>query len=284
MPSMKAIKRRIASVGNTNQIMKAMNLVAASRLQKDKEYLKAVRPLLTETKRIIGGVGYTEATAENLFVKKREVKNAAFVVITSDRGLCGGYNVNIAKEALAVIGKVKNEKIIAVGVKGRDFFRRRKKNIISQYIGASDANFYEDAQQIGKMLVSMYRSGEIDEVYVAHTKFESMLSHVPTVDRILPIVSDTDELREHSGAEMNYEPDVNTFLEQAIPMYINAFLYGAMVESAVCEQASRMMSMDAATNNAAEIIEDLTLEYNRRRQGAITQEINEIVSGANALS
>ncbi|MCL2034385.1 MAG: ATP synthase F1 subunit gamma [Oscillospiraceae bacterium] len=283
MPSMKAIKRRIASVSNTKQIMKAMNLVAASRLQKDKEFLKAVRPLLTETKRIIGGVGFTEATADNIFVKNRKVKNAAFVVITSDRGLCGGYNVNISREALAVIKRTKNEKIIAVGSKGRDFFRRRNRNIISRYTSASNANFYEDAQQIGATLVSMYRAGEIDEVYVAHTKFESMLSHVPTVDRILPIASDEGSLKKPEDG-MSYEPDVNTFLEHAVPTFVNAFLYGAMIESAVCEQAARMMSMDAATNNAAEIIEDLTLLYNRTRQGIITQEINEIVSGANALS
>ena len=280
MPSMKIIKRRIASVSNTQQIMKAMNLVAASKLQKAKSRLDAIRPLFYEVKRVMDGV-HCEDTMGNVFLEAREVKNVAYIVITSDRGLCGGYNANISKETLSFINNAgKNEKIITVGLKGWEYFRRRGKNILRRYMGVSETSFYEDVEQIGNQLASLYKSGEIDEAYVAYTHFASMLSHVPRIVRVLPIgYKETADKHDM----MEYEPDVNTFLERAVPRYLSVIIYGSMAESAVCEQVARMMSMDSASNNAEEIIEELTLDFNRKRQGIITQEVSEIVSGANAL-
>ena len=282
MPSMKVIKRRIASVKSTQQIMKAMDLVAISKLQRAKEKLDQIRPMFTEAKRVMDGVRSSIDTADNVFVTPRPVKSVAYIVITSDRSLCGGYNINVCKEALAFIGANKDsqEKIISVGTKGLEFFLRRRKNIAHRVADLSDATAYHDAERIVSLFTKMYVDGEIDEVYVVYTHFASMLSHVPHIVKLLPVGSNANT--EDIG-EMVYEPEINSFLEYAIPMYLNVFLYGAMAEATVCEQAARMISMDAATKNAEEIIDDLTHVYNRERQAIITQELNEIVGGANAL-
>ncbi|MCL2030469.1 MAG: ATP synthase F1 subunit gamma [Oscillospiraceae bacterium] len=284
MPSMKVIKRRIVSVTSTQQIMKAMNLVAASKLQKAKERLNEVRPLFNEAKRVMDGVKSSIDTADNIFVTRRPVKSIAYIVVTSDRGLCGGYNLDVSKEALAFINAHKDSAahIISVGAKGLDFFLRRRKPVAHRFADRSDATAYRDAEALVKLITSMYVSGEADEVYVIYTHFASMLSHVPHIVRLLPVGSSANTV--DTGKEMLYEPEIDTFLEHAIPMYLKVFLYGAMAEATVCEQAARMMSMDAAANNAEEIIDDLTLVYNRERQAIITQELNEIVGGANALS
>jgi len=286
MPSTKIIKRRIASVNSTQQIMKAMDLVAASKLQKAKARLDVIRPLQGNIKQVMDGIQSSEGLEENAFIEKREVKSIAYIVITSDRGLCGSYNMNVSKQALALINANagKRELIIAVGAKGWEYFKRRGKNVEHKYESAAEASFYGDAERIGKLLVSLYTSHEIDEAYIVYTHFETILSHDPCVARLLPAGAETGGDNSRNGQDrMTYDPDVNLFMSYAVPMYLNMFIYGAMVESAVCEQAARMTSMDAATRNAGEIIGDLTLEYNRKRQGLITQEITEIVSGANAL-
>jgi F-type H+-transporting ATPase subunit gamma len=266
--------------------MKAMDLVAASKLQKAKARLDVVRPLYEDIRGIMDDIQTGEGTEGNVFVMKREVKNAAYVIITSDRGLCGGYNLNVSKEALAFMNAQNvPEKIVSIGIKGNDFFRRRGKNVIERIGCSTETAFYLDAEHIAGLLVKMYLTGEVDEVYVVYTHFETILAHVPTIFRLLPVGSG--QSRGDGGNKaperMVYDPDANTFMTYAVPMYMKLFLYGAMIESVVCEQASRMTSMDAATRNAEDIIEDLTLVYNRKRQGAITQEITEIVSGANAL-
>ena len=285
MATMKAIKKRISSVNNTKKIMKAMDLVAASKLQKAKTRLDDVRPLYDNIKTVMDCIKISAGAGQEVpFTEDREVKNIAYIVLTSDRGLCGGYNANVSKEALTCINTYPDaqELIIAVGTKGWEYFRRRGKNIVERLPGASEATTFEDAGHVGGRIAEMYTSGEVDEVYLVYTHFESILSHEPRVEKLLPIKMEGDE---DSGirTEMSYDPDVNTFISYAVPMYLNVTIYGAMMESAVCEYASRMTSMDAATRNAAEIIDDLTLEYNRKRQGMITQEITEIVSGANAL-
>jgi len=282
---MKAIKKRISSVNNTKKIMKAMDLVAASKLQKAKARLDDVRPLYDNIKLVMDGIRKGVGSVEDVpFTEAREVKNIAYIILTSDRGLCGGYNANVSKEALACMKSNEDaaEKIIAVGAKGWEYFRRRGKEVIARHAGASEATTFENAEHIGSRIASMYTSGEIDEAYLVYTHFETVLTHVPRSEKLLPIRMDSDE-DGGSSIEMSYDPDIHTFISYAVPMYLNVTIYGAMMESAVCENASRMTSMDAATRNAGEIIDNLTLEYNRKRQGMITQEITEIVSGANAL-
>ena len=306
MSTMKAIKRRIGSVKNTQQIMKAMNLVAASKLQKARGRMDTTRPMFDKFKKIIEGVKVCGEDIDNVFTKKREVKNIAYIVITSDRGLCGAYNTSVAKEAYSFMGQNadKGEHILAVGSKGYDYFRRRGKNIVYRHQGSSENMTFEDAADIGNKAVRMFKRGDVDEVYVVYTHFLSMLSSVPQIDKILPIdtqPSDKSEKPELSNAagkaepaqlgeeeklytKMEYDPNINEFIKEAVPLYLKMYLYGAMIESVVCEHVSRMTSMEAASRNAEEIHEDLKLEYNRKRQGLITQEIIEIVSGASALN
>jgi len=285
MASLKMIKRKIASVNSTKQIMKAMNLVSASKLQKAKAPLKLIRPMYTDLKLVIDGIKSSEGSEDNVFVRKRDVKSIAYLILTSDRGLCGGYNMNISKEAFAhmTANADKPENIIVVGSKGYDFFRRRGKNIVNRYIGVTEPTFYEESQKIAGQLISMYLSGEVDEVYIAYTQFDTILSHIPRVVRVLPIGTDEQEETAGKHNSMLYDPDIDSFMAYAVPMYLNILVYGSMVESNACEQAARMTSMDAATRNADEIIDDLILVYNTKRQGVITQEIIEIISGANTL-
>ncbi|MCL2222492.1 MAG: ATP synthase F1 subunit gamma [Oscillospiraceae bacterium] len=288
MPSLKAIKKRISSVTNMKKITKAMNLVAASKLQKAKGRLDNVRPMYSDIKDLMERIRAGISDDMDIpFAEEREVKNAAYIVLTSDRGLCGAYNALISKEAFAYVdGQNKkgiDEKIIAVGTKGRDYFRRRGKNIILRCEGPSEATSFTDAEALGHKVAEMYKSGEVDEVYIIYTHFESVLSHIPYIEKLLPLRTASSEDFDPGAHTMSYDPDPITFLEHAVPMYLNITIFGAMTESAVCEYASRMTSMDSATKNASDIVDDLTLEFNRKRQGIITQEITEIVSGANAL-
>jgi len=286
MSSMKAIKKRITSVNNTKKIMKAMNLVAASKLQKAKARLDDIRPMYSDIKKVMEHIRAGVSDDMNIpFAEAREVKNIAYIVLTSDRGLCGSFNAAISKEALAYVEalKDKNAKVIAVGSKGWDYFRRRGKEIVHRCEGASEATAFADAEALGAKVAEMYTEGEVDEVYIVYTHFESVLTHIPYIEKLLPLRMAASEDFDPGSFTMSYDPDINTFITHAVPMYLSITIFGAMMESAVCEQASRMTSMDSATRNASDILDALTLEYNRKRQSMITQEITEIVSGANAL-
>jgi F-type H+-transporting ATPase subunit gamma len=279
---MKAIKRRIVSVRNTQQIMKAMNLVAASKVQKNKSKLESIRPLYDEVKLFISQ-GVSSKDAHNTeYYEAREVKRSAYVVLSGERGLCGGYNANVLKEALKHMDG-KSESVIAVGAKCKEFFVRRGKETIAEHIGVLGSVSYAAANEIAQELLALYNSKDsekrIDEIYLVYTEFETLLSLNPTVVKLLPLEPSSNE----AAREAIYEPDIETYLRKSVPIYIAMFLYGAMVESSTCEQAARMTSMDSAARNAEDIVDKLTLQYNRQRQSAITQEISEIVGGANAI-
>jgi len=275
---MKAIKRRIASVRNTQQIMKAMNLVAASKVQKNKSKLEAVAPLIKSAKDFVANSVQHPDILENEFYQPRPVKNTAYVVISGERGLCGSFNANVLKMALGHM-EDKNEHVIAVGAKSKEFMARRKKNVIADYVGVLESAPYGVATEIAEQLASMFAEQKVDEVYIVHTEFINLLSQNPQVTKLLPLETTSTVVE----ADRIYEPDIHTYLAKAIPIHLATFIYGAMVESSVCEQASRMTSMDAATRNAGELVDKLTLQYNRQRQSAITQEISEIVGGANVI-
>ena len=280
MPSLKHIKRRILSVRSTRQITKAMDLVAAAKLQKMKSRLKTSRVLFERSAQTIADLQKCEGARSSVFAaeNRKETGSSAYVVMTGERGLCGGYNSNIIKAALSHMAS-KNEKIVAMGARGISHFRRQGKNVILPCPGMIETGFYDDAEVVARKLIALYKAGEIDEVFVAYTHFESTLSHEPRVVKVLPI--DVDPGQE--TVEMQYEPDPAEFLDSAVPVYLSMFIFGAMIEALLCEQASRMTSMNSATKNAEDIMDGLTLTYNRQRQQNITQEINEIVSGANAL-
>ena len=279
MPSRKAIKRRIISVKTTKQIVKAMNMVAATKLSKTKTLYRSAQPMFDEFNRVIDRLKDSEQALSHVFFQERAGNKAAYVVISGDRGYCGSYNTNVASAALNHMESAgKDEAVFAIGLRSRDFFQRREKRVAQWHRGICEKARYEEVKQIADTLVSLYLSGELDEVYIAYTKFETVLTHTPTLKRLLPIGDGGEPAFENA---LCFEPDADTILEHAVPQYVSAFLFGAILESGCCEQAARMVSMDAATKSAQEIIEDLTRLYNRKRQAHITQEITEIIGGAN---
>jgi F-type H+-transporting ATPase subunit gamma len=281
MASTKDIKQRIANVTTTKQIMKAMDMVSSAKLQKARVRLQTARPLYREIMRIIDSLRGSEEARHNIFIKRREVKNTAYVVITSDKGLCGSYNMNVLEKALAHMSNGKNEKILVVGSKGYEYFKRRNKNILRRISDVSEARMYEYTGLLSERIANLYASGEADEVFVAYTRFESTLNYTPRVEQVLPVCDGSCDI-DANGA-MKYEPDVHSFMQLAVPLYLHSYFYAAAAESAACEHASRMVNMESANKNAGEIIDDLTRMYNRKRQAAITQELTEIVGGANLL-
>jgi len=279
------------------QAMKAMNLVSTAKLRKARERWENTLPFLEGTDNIMMGAAKSPATAENIYVKERDkdFKNTGYVVFTSDRGKCGSYNINIGKAVLAhASANGKNAVLLPVGGRGVDFFLSQSQTI-HRYLGAMPENpTFEDAEAMGISVLGDFCirdsdgkmiAGEIDELYIAYTRFNTVLSLEPVIVPVLPInLRLAAENDDREPPEMEYDPDVDSFLGYMAPMYINTQIYGAMLEAALCEQAARMVATDTATNNAEELIETLTLQYNRQRQGIITQEITEIVSGASALT
>lgn len=308
MPSMKAIKRRRLTVKNISQITKAMNLVATSKLQRARANRSATIQPVQATFDIVDSIVRDERAAEQPFIAPRKVKKTAYVLITSNRGLCGGYNSNACKALAAHIRENKTDAvIIPLGNKGRDYFKRRKAELIA-VPSPSETPSFAEAREVANKLVSMYEAGEIDEVNLVYTQFFTVLSLEPIVRKVLPL--DPDYLRRVVGTELRdgeawedlgffpkpeakpksatvqeveFDSGIENVLRGVIPWYLSMYLYAALSSSALCEQAARMTSMDSATKNAGDIIEKLTLQFNRQRQQIITQEITEIVSGANAL-
>ena len=282
MSSMRDIKQRIENVSSVEQIIKAMGMVSSTRLVKARRQLEGIRPMYKELKLIAEEVGTQENAKRHIYYKEREVKNTLYIILTSDRGLCGSYNFNIMSKALKHMNQGKNEKIIIVGSKGYEYFKKRDKNIIHSVLDVADAKVYYGAESLAKMIIDSYLAAEVEEVYIAYTHFENVLTYVPVVERLLPIVSDGTENRDRD--DKKYDPDLDSFIDNMIPLYLHMNLFRAYSESHTSEQASRMVNMDAAGKNASEIIEDLTHMYNRKRQAAITQEISEIVGSANILN
>lgn len=281
MASMRDIKRRIKSVNSTEQITNAMYLVASSKLNKARNRLDDTRPFFNETRKVIANIVNGSSGISHPFLEKREVKSTAVIVITGDRGLCGGYNANVNKIAMTAIKNKENDKVIAVGGKGKEFFKSRC-NLKEAFTNISEKPTYEDALKIGRLALEMFTSREVDEVYLAYTEFVSTLVSEPKLIKLFPL--DVDDFKNDDTSSASaltvYEPSEEEVLEYVIPKYVNTVIYGALVESAVCELGARMTAMDAATENAEEMINSLNIIYNRARQSAITQEITEIVGGS----
>lgn len=307
MPSTKALKRRRLTVKNISQITKAMNLVATSKLQRARSAKRAIGKPVQATFDIAYATFSDERVLEQPFIAPRAIKTTAYVLITGNMGLCGGYNSNVCK-VLAAHAKEhnKNAVILPIGTKGRDYFRRRNWNV-ETIPKPSDTPNFADAREVADTLVKLYESEKIDEVYLVYTQFFTVLSLEPIVRKVLPI--DPNYLRRVVGTdlregekwedlgffpcpdpkppslakEVEYDSGIEEVLRNVVPWYLSMYLYAAMASASLCQQAARMTSMDSATKNAGDIIEKLTLMFNRQRQSIITQEITEIVSGANAL-
>lgn len=280
---MRDIKRRIRSISNTKQITKAMELVSSAKLRRRREKLEKTRPYYNTIVRSINNILASTSGIRHPFLEKREVKKSAYIVITADRGLCGGYNNNVIKLALQNIKSRENTVIVAVGQKARDYFKRKGYNIVGEFIHISEKPEYSHATAIGDIVIDLYKKKEIDEVNVVYTQFESTISQVPKIMKLLPAENVMEKEKRKKTTLMEYEPSPEEVLDYLIPKYIHSVIYGAMIEASASEQAARRNAMESATDNAEDMIENLKLSYNRARQASITQEIAEIVGGAEAL-
>ena len=284
MSNMRDIKRKIKSVKNTQQITKAMNLVAASKLQRMRVKLGETRPFYTEMQNTLKNIIACSNVNDLPFVKQRQTGKTILIVITGDRGLCGGYNSNVIKEARSILERRKNVEVLTFGEKGLEYFASKGIKPKKHVFGVSDKPSYEDILEIANYALYEYAHGEALEVLICYTVFNSLISQEVKTMKILPIEpsKDSNDASKNKSV-MQFEPDASTVFKYIVPKYVNALIYGALVESATCELSARSSSMDNATKNADERIYDMTILYNRIRQGSITQEITEIVAGANAI-
>ena len=283
MPGVRDIKRRIRSVKNTQQITKAMEMVAAAKLRKTQEAAVSARPYARKLAEVLGRITASSGEMEHPLMSGRPVKSVGIILITADRGLAGGYNANLVRKAMLEAARFNDREVgfIAVGRKGRDFLRRRGKNIQGEFLGIKDTPTFLEAQRIAQMAVNFYLDGIYDEVHVIYQEFISPVQQRPVIKQLLPLPYEKEDQGENS--EYLYEPGPEKVLEILLPKYINNVVYQALTEAKASEHGSRMTAMGSATDNAGEMIEKLTLSFNRARQAAITREIAEIVGGANAL-
>lgn len=285
MPSLIDFRRRIRSVKNTQQITKAMKMVSAAKLRRAQDAVIAARPYAGMLREVLANVATAsrgnEKAMENPLLAVREEKRALVVLITSDRGLAGAFSSNINRGAQLFMAEKPDTKfeIEAVGKKGRDYFRRRDYTISGEHLGLTRAPRYADAAAIGRKAVERYTKGEVDAVYIVYNEFKSVMSQKLDVVQLLPVPLP----EESDAADYIYEQPVEDLLSTLLPRYIEVLLYRAILESTAAEHAARMTAMDAASSNAAEVIDKLTLYMNRVRQASITREIIEVVSGASAL-
>ena len=282
MSSLRDIKKRIANVGTTQQMVKAMYMIASTKVHKARAQLEGVRPIHRELTRVVRDLGRQEKARSHVFYQGREVKNSLYIILTSDRGFSGSYSASIMAKALEHMDEGKNEKILVVGSKGHHFFKKRGKNIIRTITNLLDAQVYYGSESIANWAIDLYLAGEVDEVFIVYTRFETVLTYVPCVDRLLPVDIDGVEIDDYE--HIKYEPNITTFIDNVIPLYMHMSLFRAFSESHTSEEAARMVSMDTAGKNAEDMIRNLTRMYNRKRQAIITQEISEIVGSATMLN
>ena len=285
MASMKDIKRRKGSIQSTQQITKAMKLVSTVKLQRAKQNAEKSQTYFHCMYNTVHSILRRTQNLEHKYLKSGESGKKAVIVITSNRGLAGGYNSNVIK--LITQGELANEDlaIYAIGKKGKDALAKNYE-IRADYSDVIEDPVYAEAMKISKEVLSAFENGEISEIYLAYTGFKNTVVHIPTLLKLLPVeVSEEEEAaQEDDPVMMNFEPEDEEALNLLIPKYITSLIYGGMIEAIASENGARMQAMDAATSNAEEMIEDLTLLYNRARQGSITQELTEIIAGANAIS
>lgn len=277
---MKSIKLRIKSVQSTMQITKAMELVASSKLRRAKERMEKSRPYFTLLHGALAKIAAANTDFSSVYVTKREVKKTCYVIIAGDRGLAGGYNTNIFKLTAAHM-EGKNVCALPVGKKAVEYCDRHGIEILSREFACAEDMTVRRCNEAAQILTAGFRDGLYDELYLGYTNFVSMLSQQPAVTRILPISYTKAEAKEGGPRGLVlYEPSSEAVYDAIVPSYVSGMVYGALCESVASEQGARRTAMDAASKNAGDMIEDLNLRYNRSRQGAITQEITEIVAGA----
>jgi len=289
MPGEKEIRSKIASVKNMQKITSAMEKVAASKIRKAQIQMEESRPYADRIRRVIGHLAYANPDYRHPFLIERDVKRVGFIVISTDRGLCGGLNANLFKTVIGEIAKWQGENVqvdmALVGAKAVQFFRRMGGNVVGTATHLGDRPQVNDLIGAIKIMLDAYEEGTIDRLFLVHNRYASAMSQVPETATLLP-VSEIDLGGESLQAHWDYiyEPDAGELLDDVLGRYIESQVYRGAVENFACEMAAKMVAMKSATDNAGEIIDGLQLQYNKARQAAITQEISEIVGGAAAVS
>jgi F-type H+-transporting ATPase subunit gamma len=286
MSGAKEIRSKIASIKNTQKITKAMQMVAASKMRKAQDRMQETRPYSQKIQNVISHLAHAHPEYKHPFLVERETKRVGMIVISTDRGLCGGLNINLFKAAITAM-KEWNAKgheidLTLIGTKSNSFFKRIGGNIVSTTSHLGDAPSIIELIGTVKTMLDAYEDGTIDRLYLAHNTFVNTMSQEPVVKQLLPVVgAEDEELQTHW--DYIYEPDSPPVMDALMIRYIESLVYQGVVENLACEMAARMVAMKAATDNAGSLIDELQLVYNKARQAAITQEISEIVSGAAAV-
>ena len=293
MATVQDIKRRVRSVRNTRKITRAMELVAAAKLRRAQTRIEAMRPYAERMQELMVGVARASTSLRGLpLLQRRDVRKAAILPLTGDRGLAGAFNAQILREAFAIERSLREEGVephwIVAGKKGASTLRFRRYEVGQAWIGFSDSPRYADAQAIAHHIAELYSEQEVDRVVVIYNQFESALTQRVVAQEVLPIpeslLEGDDDPSQALLGDFIYEPEPEQILERLLPVYVETELYRALLESAASEQGARMTAMRNATKNAGELIDSLTLQMNRARQAEITQEILEVVAGADALT
>ncbi|MGL5256694.1 MAG: ATP synthase F1 subunit gamma [Proteocatella sp.] len=277
---MKDIKRRIKSVESTMQITKAMELVSSAKLRKAKEKVENSRPYFNILQETILKILDNTKSLKSAYTENREVKNSLFIIIAGDRGLAGGYNANILKASIAAMSG-KHAKVIAVGRKSVEYFGKRDYDVVQNYTNIAEGVDFIDAALITSVANNMYRKKQVDEVYICYTEFVSALTQTPKVMKLLPL-----QIQKNPAdivSSMEFEPSAEDVFDRMIPRYLEGIVYSTIVDAFAAEQGARRTAMESASDNASDMIDSLSLLYNRARQASITQEITEIVGGAEAI-
>jgi len=286
MSGAKEIRGKIKSIKNTQKITKAMEMVAASKMRKAQDRMAASRPYAEKMRNVIAHLSQAHAEIKHPFMIEREVKRVGYIVVTSDRGLCGGLNVNLFKKTINDM-KVHHDNgveidVVPVGRKAVDYFKRQNANIVAEASGLGDKPHINDLIGSVKVMLDAFTEGKIDALYMVSNEFVNTMTQQADVAQLLPVSGSTDEELKHHW-DYIYEPDSKEILDGLLMRFVESQVYQGVVENIACEMSARMVAMKAATDNAGDIISNLETIYNKARQAAITQEISEIVAGASAV-
>ncbi|MGD8912946.1 MAG: F0F1 ATP synthase subunit gamma [Candidatus Thiodiazotropha sp.] len=286
MAGAKEIRTQIASIKNTSKITKAMEMVAASKMRKAQNRMAATRPYAEKMRNVIGHLFHAHPEYKHTFMIEREVKRVGYIIVSSDRGLCGGLNNNLFRKLVKEMRVHRDNGVevdfCTIGNKALGFFGRFGGNVVSQATHLGDTPHIEDLIGTVKVMLDAYTEGKIDRIYIAYNDFVNTMTQSPSVEQLVPIASTMEEELKHHW-DYIYEPDSKEVLDNLLSRYVESLVYQAVVENGACEQSARMVAMKAASDNAGNLIDELQLIYNKARQAAITQEISEIVGGAAAV-
>lgn len=282
----KEIRTQITSIKNTQKITSAMEMVAASKMRKAQDRMQLGKPYAQRIRSVVGHIANANPEYKHMFMEQREVKRVGFILVSTDRGLCGGLNVNLFKRAIKSMKEWHDQQIeidlCLIGAKAAAFFNSYGGNVVAAVRDLGEEPSISDLIGGVKIMLDSYAEGKIDKLFLVSNEFVNTMTQSPRVDQLLPLEADDDEKLQHSWDYL-YEPEAGELLEGLLTRYIEAQVYQAVVENGACEMAARMLAMKNATDNAGDLIDDLQLVYNKARQAAITQELSEIVSGASAV-